>query len=128
MDLSSSLDRNGSLQAQSKDFEEHIDIHDLSDQPTSQTTDFLEMERLRKALAMGVRDYVLKSGFSKVVIGLSGGIDSAVTAAIAVDALGAQNVLESVFLHLFPVNIANKMPGNLQKIWESNSIQFPYKV
>ena len=42
---------------------------------------------------MGVRDYVLKSGFSKVVIGLSGGIDSAVTAAIAVDALGAQNVL-----------------------------------
>ena len=41
---SSSLDRNGSLQAQSKDFEEHIDIHDLSDQPTSQTTDFLEME------------------------------------------------------------------------------------
>ena len=90
---SSSLDRNGSLQAQSKDFEEHIDIHDLSDQPTSQTTDFLEMERLRKALAMGVRDYVLKSGFSKVVIGLSGGIDSAVTAAIAVDALGAQNVL-----------------------------------
>ena len=90
---SSSLDRNGSLQAQSKDFEEHIDIHDLSDQPTSQTTDFLEMERLRKALAMGVRDYVLKSGFSKVVIGLSGGIDSAVTAAIAVEALGAQNVL-----------------------------------
>ena len=90
---SSSLDRNGLLQAQSKDFEEHIDIHDLSDQPTSQTTDFLEMERLRKALAMGVRDYVLKSGFSKVVIGLSGGIDSAVTAAIAVDALGAQNVL-----------------------------------
>lgn len=45
------------------------------------------------ALVMGVRDYVRKCGFSSVVLGLSGGIDSALTAAIAVDALGAENVL-----------------------------------
>ena len=44
------------------------------------------------ALVMGVRDYVLKNGFSGVVIGLSGGIDSAITTSIAVDALGAENV------------------------------------
>ena len=44
-------------------------------------------------LVMGVRDYVRKCGFSSVVLGLSGGIDSALTAAIAVDALGAENVL-----------------------------------
>ena len=44
------------------------------------------------ALMVGVRDYVRKSGFGKTVIGLSGGIDSALTAAIAVDALGADNV------------------------------------
>jgi NAD+ synthase (glutamine-hydrolysing) len=44
------------------------------------------------ALALGTRDYVRKCGFSKVVIGLSGGIDSALTAAIAVDALGKENV------------------------------------
>lgn len=44
------------------------------------------------ALVCGVRDYVLKNGFSGVVIGLSGGIDSALTAAIATDALGAENV------------------------------------
>jgi NAD+ synthase/NAD+ synthase (glutamine-hydrolysing) len=44
------------------------------------------------ALVLGTRDYVRKCGFSKVVIGLSGGIDSALTAAIAVDALGRENV------------------------------------
>lgn len=44
------------------------------------------------ALVLGVRDYVLKNGFSGVVIGLSGGIDSALTTTIAVDALGADNV------------------------------------
>jgi NAD+ synthase/NAD+ synthase (glutamine-hydrolysing) len=44
------------------------------------------------ALVLGTRDYVRKCGFSRVVIGLSGGIDSALTAAIAVDALGSQNV------------------------------------
>jgi NAD+ synthase (glutamine-hydrolysing) len=46
-----------------------------------------------QALVMGVRDYVAKNGFTRVVIGLSGGIDSALTAVIAVDALGAENVL-----------------------------------
>ncbi len=44
------------------------------------------------ALVLGTRDYVLKNGFSKVVIGLSGGIDSSLVATIAVDALGASNV------------------------------------
>ncbi len=44
------------------------------------------------ALVLGTRDYVRKCGFSKVLIGLSGGIDSALVAAIAVDALGAENV------------------------------------
>ena len=47
---------------------------------------------LHDALVLGVRDYLGKCGFTSAVIGLSGGIDSAVTAAIAVDALGAENV------------------------------------
>jgi NAD+ synthase (glutamine-hydrolysing) len=45
------------------------------------------------ALTLGTRDYVRKNGFQKVVIGLSGGIDSSLVAAIAVDALGAENVV-----------------------------------
>src|SRR6185436_3109556 len=45
-----------------------------------------------RALSLGVRDYVDKNGFSKVLLGLSGGIDSALTACIAVDALGSERV------------------------------------
>lgn len=52
-----------------------------------------ENEQIWGALVTGVRDYVRRTGFERVVIGLSGGIDSAVTAAVAVDALGASNVL-----------------------------------
>jgi NAD+ synthase (glutamine-hydrolysing) len=51
------------------------------------------LEEVYDALVLGVRDYVRKNGFRHVVIGLSGGIDSALTAAVAVDALGASNVL-----------------------------------
>jgi NAD+ synthetase len=52
-----------------------------------------EDEEIWLALVLGVRDYTRKCGFSKVVIGLSGGIDSALVAAIAAEALGAENVL-----------------------------------
>ncbi len=51
------------------------------------------LEEVYRALVTGVRDYVTKNGFDHVVIGLSGGIDSALTAVVAVDALGASNVL-----------------------------------
>src|ERR1700675_2516917 len=51
-----------------------------------------EIEYAYRALAVGTRDYVSKCGFKKVLVGLSGGIDSAVVASIAVDALGAENV------------------------------------
>jgi NAD+ synthase (glutamine-hydrolysing) len=52
-----------------------------------------EVELVHKALVLGVRDYVRKCGFARVVLGLSGGIDSAVTCCIAVAALGPENVL-----------------------------------
>jgi NAD+ synthase/NAD+ synthase (glutamine-hydrolysing) len=51
-----------------------------------------EIEAVYRALALGTRDYVRKCGFKQVVIGLSGGIDSSLVAAIAVDALGPENV------------------------------------
>jgi NAD+ synthase (glutamine-hydrolysing) len=52
-----------------------------------------ELEEVYRALVLGVRDYVRKNGFKRVVIGLSGGIDSALTSVIAVDAIGAENVV-----------------------------------
>jgi NAD+ synthase (glutamine-hydrolysing) len=51
-----------------------------------------ELEQMRLALELGLRDYVQKNGFGDVVIGVSGGIDSAVTAALAAEALGAEHV------------------------------------
>jgi NAD+ synthase (glutamine-hydrolysing) len=52
-----------------------------------------ELAEIYAALVTGTKDYVHKNGFEKVIIGLSGGIDSSLTAAIAVDALGSENVL-----------------------------------
>jgi NAD+ synthase (glutamine-hydrolysing) len=51
------------------------------------------LEEIYAALVLGTRDYVHKAGFKKAILGLSGGIDSSLTAAIAVDALGAENIL-----------------------------------
>ncbi len=60
---------------------------------TDSPPQFNQIEEIYQALVLGTRDYVRKNGFSKVVLGLSGGIDSALTAAISVDALGAENVV-----------------------------------
>ncbi len=88
------VDKDGALHAEAKLFDEDILLVELSALggiqkalPTSESTE------LFKALCCGVRDYVHKSGFSRVVLGLSGGIDSALTAAIAKYALGSENVL-----------------------------------
>ncbi len=69
------------------------------------------------AMVIGLRDYVLKSGFSKVLIGLSGGIDSALTAIVAADALGAENVqcvmLPSPFTAQISLDDAQALAENL---------------
>ncbi|MBE0431262.1 MAG: NAD(+) synthase, partial [Dehalococcoidia bacterium] len=61
--------------------------------PPRQVERLDEVAEIYQALVLGVRDYVRKNGFQKVVIGLSGGLDSSLVAAIAVDALGAENVI-----------------------------------
>jgi len=87
------FDCNGALRALLPSFTENVTIVD-----TRQLPDVIaiprwnEMQSIHDALICGVKDYVKKCGFSKVLIGLSGGIDSAVTAAIAQKALGPENV------------------------------------
>jgi NAD+ synthase (glutamine-hydrolysing) len=70
-----------------------------------------------KALALGTRDYVRKCGFRKVLVGLSGGIDSALVAAIAVEALGAENVvgvgMPSEYSSLGSIDDARRLAKNL---------------
>jgi NAD+ synthase (glutamine-hydrolysing) len=61
--------------------------------PAYRAPELDRLEEIHQALVLGTRDYVRKNGFEKVLIGLSGGIDSSLTAAIAVDALGNDNVI-----------------------------------
>ncbi|HXC33782.1 MAG TPA: NAD+ synthase [Verrucomicrobiae bacterium] len=84
----------GRIAAQASSFEEDLVLFDTETNAGDvhpQTT--VEVELVLKALLCGTRDYVCKSGFREVVVGLSGGIDSSVVAAIAVAALGRDNVL-----------------------------------
>jgi len=88
------LNREGKVIAQAKSFEEDLVFFD------SVTLDGEMHEQIEgeeasayAALVLGTRDYVRKCGFQRVIIGLSGGIDSALTAAIAADAVGPENVI-----------------------------------
>ena len=65
----------------------------LKELPAHSYIEKSEEEEVYSALVLGTRDYIRKNGFSKVILGLSGGVDSSLTAAIAVDALGAANVV-----------------------------------
>ncbi len=82
----------GNLIAQGRSFSEQLLVVDPDSTAERQYHEGERIENLFQALAMGARDYVRKCGFSTAVLGLSGGIDSAVTACIAAEALGAGNV------------------------------------
>jgi NAD+ synthase (glutamine-hydrolysing) len=73
-------------------FEEHGSLVQLQGSPCEMVLSMGEEEEIARALILGARDYIRKCGFTDVVLGLSGGIDSALTAAIAVEALGAEHV------------------------------------
>ncbi len=84
----------GQVIAQGKSFEEdliYFDSQSLTGDMHTQTIG--EEASAYEALVLGTRDYVHKCGFQRAIIGLSGGIDSALTAAIAVDALGPENII-----------------------------------
>ena len=83
---------NGELIAQGKAFEEEILLVDINNSQTIDLKDSRREEKIYNALVLGVKDYFNKTGHSEAVIGLSGGIDSSLTACIAVDALGIENV------------------------------------
>jgi NAD+ synthetase len=91
---SAAFDAQGKLFARAKGFEEDVLAIDLTTGTgTIAADDFQAEAEIWNALVLGVRDYARKTRFRKVLLGLSGGIDSALTAAIAADAMGAKNVL-----------------------------------
>ena len=88
------LGPDGTIIAQAKSFEEDLIFFDTDTlKGDLRERDQSEEGSAYAALVLGTRDYVRKCGFKQVVLGLSGGIDSALTACIAVDALGAENVM-----------------------------------
>jgi NAD+ synthase/NAD+ synthase (glutamine-hydrolysing) len=88
------LNAKGEVVAQGKSFEEDLIYFD-SKTLTGELHDQIEGEdaSVYAALVLGTRDYMRKCGFQQAIIGLSGGIDSALTAVIAADAIGAENVI-----------------------------------
>jgi len=98
-------------------FKEDMKIAD-EDSSNEVVIEYSEMESIRKALVLGTRDYLHKCGFEKAVIGLSGGIDSALTAAIAVEALGPENVfgvtMPSMYSSKGSVDDSVKLAENLE--------------
>ncbi|HEX9726602.1 MAG TPA: NAD+ synthase [Vicinamibacteria bacterium] len=87
------LAANGSILARGKAFEKDFLVVDTDSDESLQWVEAPLMERLYNALVLGTRDYARKCGFRRAVIGLSGGIDSTVTACLAVEALGKDNVM-----------------------------------
>ena len=90
------LNTRGELIAQAASFEEDLVLLDPLEPagtPVLPVTEDDETAAAYRALVLGTRDYVRKCGFKKVLVGLSGGIDSALVAAIAADALGPENVI-----------------------------------
>ena len=120
-------DSTGKLVAAGRAFDEDLIIADVTpasdgtvqvkpvQPPAPQPTDLLD--EVYQALVLGTRDYAWKNGFRKVLLGLSGGIDSSVTAVIAVAALGEENVvgitMPSKFNSPETISDAEKMAKNL---------------
>lgn len=87
------VSREGKVAAEGKAFEEDLLIVEPDRLTVSQQEKLDERELLFKALVMGIRDYVRKCGFKKLILGLSGGIDSALTAVLAARAVGPSHVM-----------------------------------
>ena len=85
-------DGKGNLLAQGNSFVEETIIVDLDNQDPIELNVLQREEKIYNALVLGVKDYFTKTGHTEAVLGLSGGIDSSLTACIAVDALGSDNV------------------------------------
>ena len=121
------VDKTGNLIAIGKQFEEDLVITEIN------LVDGIGKEvklprydrdgEIFLALTLGLRDYCLKNGFKKVILGLSGGIDSSVTAAIASEAMGAKNVLGISMPSIYTSNLSNTLASE-----QASNLGIDYKV
>ena len=110
-------DQDGNLIAQGSAFREDLLIVDLKESSPINLFSIKKEESIYKALTLGVKDYFSKTGHNQAVIGLSGGIDSSLTACIAVEALGKENVhgisMPSKFSSAHSITDAELLADNL---------------
>jgi NAD+ synthase (glutamine-hydrolysing) len=125
------VDKDGQLGQIAKGFEEDQLIIDLSQKGNAGSLRYDPLHDLYSALVLGVKDYFYKSGFKKACLGLSGGIDSALVACIAVEALGKENVvaiaMPSRFSSIESLQDARSLALNLGITLEEVSIEMPFQ-
>ncbi len=128
------MSANGNVYDEMPYFEECVrtyQLHDviLGQQSREQTKEKIDL--IYRALVIGIKDYFNKLGFKKAILGLSGGIDSAITTTLAVDALGAENVMvllmPSQFSSEGSIQDAKELAINLGIQYEIIPIQDVYK-
>ncbi|MGD0650323.1 MAG: NAD+ synthase [Verrucomicrobiia bacterium] len=126
------FDASGNLLAQAAIFREDLLVVDLDAPRSTLHAPLAPIAALHDALVLGLRDYTVKCGFKSVVLGLSGGIDSAVTACLAVAALGSENVMgvsmPSQFSSKGSIDDARELAKNLGIRWEVIPIQDVFHV
>jgi len=113
----------GEVVARATSFSEDLVVFDTTNREVvASNAELDEVAAMWNALVLGTRDYVRKCGFSKALVGLSGGIDSALVAAIAVEALGAENVIgvgmPTEYSSLGSIEDARKLARNLKVRFE----------
>jgi NAD+ synthase (glutamine-hydrolysing) len=123
--------KDGQLGQIGKGFEEDQLIIDLSRKGNAGSLQYDPLHDLYSALVLGVKDYFYKSGFKKACLGLSGGIDSALVACIAVEALGKENVvaiaMPSRFSSIESLEDARSLALNLGITLEEVGIETPFQ-
>ena len=123
------VDKKGKRKFICNDFEEDLNVFDLQtlEDWNHKPKQNESAEQLRRALVLGIKDFCTKTGLTKVHLGLSGGIDSALVACLAVDALGPNNVklfaLPTQFNSEASYKLADKLSHNLKIKLQSISIQ-----
>ena len=126
------FDAAGNLIGQAAAFREDLLIVDLDSPVTIHPSPLTTVAALHETLVLGLRDYAGKCGFKSIVLGLSGGIDSAVTACLAVSAVGAENVLgvslPSGFSSQGSLDDARELAQNLGIRWETIPIQAAFEA
>ena len=126
------LGKNGNVIAQGRSFAEDLLVIDTESAEDRGYQEGESLENLFQALVMGTRDYARKCGFKSAVLGLSGGIDSSIVACIAVEALGAGNVLgvsmPSMYSAQESFDDARSLARNLGMNFETIPIKSIYEV